>query len=99
MYKRANSVVFPHFVLYSRRNGVNYNRLGITVTKKIGNAVTRNRAKRRLKEVYRLSLPVMRKGFDVVLVARGQTATGKHEHISRNFLTALKKVGMYNEKI
>jgi ribonuclease P protein component len=51
-------------------------RVGFTVTKKIGGAVVRNRAKRRLREAARLLLPEHgRPGFDYVLIARGGTAT------------------------
>lgn len=68
----------PGIVIQSRRNetrktGIN---VGFTATKKIGNAVIRNKAKRRLREVARQFLPTMGKhGYDYVFIARAETPT------------------------
>jgi ribonuclease P protein component len=59
-----------------RREGV---RLGITVSKKVGGAVVRNRVRRRLREAVRLRLPQWRTGFDLVLVARTAAAEASFE--------------------
>ena len=72
MYSKGRSAVTPFLVLYCRPNGRDHNRLGVTVSTKLGGAVVRNRARRRLREVYRLAQPVMAQGYDVVLVARGR---------------------------
>jgi ribonuclease P protein component len=64
-------------VIQARENPANSTiRYGVTATKKTGNAVIRNRAKRRLREVARTLLPTLgRPGFDYVLIARDQTPT------------------------
>lgn len=71
IYRRGKSFVTPHFVVYvlpnARVNGV---RLGITVSKKIGGAVERNRAKRVLTAAFRSCMPQILSGHDFVLVAR-----------------------------
>lgn len=72
-YYKGKSVVTPFVVIYYRKNNQNYNRLGITVTKKIGNAVKRNRARRIIKEAYRELEKSLKTGYDFVLVARGKT--------------------------
>ncbi|MYH59551.1 MAG: ribonuclease P protein component [Boseongicola sp. SB0675_bin_26] len=78
----------PGFVLQIRNRGEEEPesiRVGITCSKKVGNAVTRNRAKRRLREVARLILPEHgRNGFDYVLIGR------RHETASRDFATMLE---------
>ena len=55
IYNKGRSAVTPFLVLYCRPNGRDHNRLGVTVSTKLGCAVVRNRARRRLREVYRLS--------------------------------------------
>jgi len=61
-------------VVYFKKNRYGQNRLGITVSKKVGNAVTRNRVRRLIKENYRLMEAEVRDGFDVVVVARARMA-------------------------
>ena len=59
-----------YLVLYARKNRSDCNRVGITVSKKLGHAVVRNRVRRRLKEVYRLNEERFSPGWDIVVVAR-----------------------------
>lgn len=69
-------------------------RVGFTCTKKVGNAVARNRAKRRLREVARLVLPEHgRDGWDYVLIGReGATAARPFEDLTADLISALKKL-------
>ncbi|MDR2502193.1 MAG: ribonuclease P protein component [Oscillospiraceae bacterium] len=71
LYAKGKSVATPRFVLYARKNGREINRLGITASTKLGNAVVRNRLRRRLREVYRLCEADLIPGFDLIIVARG----------------------------
>ncbi len=72
------------------------NRVGITVTKKLGSAVVRNRAKRVIREGYRLSdkSAKIKRGFLVVIVARGNIIKAKSTDIERDLTSAFKKLGM-----
>ena len=56
LYNKGKSAVSPYFVIYCRRNGRPVNRLGITTGAKLGNAVKRNRARRRIRELDRKSV-------------------------------------------
>lgn len=89
LYNRGKSFVSPELVLYIAKTRRPINRIGITVSKKIGNAVKRNRARRVIKEAYRLILPRFQSfGYDMVFVARKKTA-----HISCNtVLEAMEKL-------
>ena len=70
-------------------------RLGFTVTKKIGNAVIRNRARRRLKEAVRLTLPSMRlSGWDLVLIGRDATAERPFLLLIEDLRAALRQAGV-----
>ena len=70
LYNRGKSAASQCAVVYCRRNGTSGNRLGVTVSTKLGGAVVRNRVRRRLKEIYRLHETNMTAGYDVVIVAR-----------------------------
>jgi ribonuclease P protein component len=69
-------------------------RVGFTCSKKVGNAVARNRAKRRLREVARMVLPAHgRAGWDYVLIGRAQdTAQRPFEELKRDLIYALRKI-------
>ncbi|MCA3413753.1 MAG: ribonuclease P protein component [Roseomonas sp.] len=70
-------------------------RLGFTVTKKIGNAVIRNRARRRLKEAARLTLPGMAlSGWDLVLIGRDATAERPFPLLIEDLRAALRQAGV-----
>ncbi|MEG2038825.1 MAG: ribonuclease P protein component [Oscillospiraceae bacterium] len=76
LYYRGKSTVDPLIVTYAIRNKLDYCRIGITASKKIGNAVHRNRARRIIKAAIReANLP--KSGWDFVFVARSKTPYSK----------------------
>ncbi len=77
-----------------RGDGTDTMRVGFTCSKKVGNAVARNRAKRRLREVARLVLPRYgRPGWDYVLIGRSEaTAAREFQALQQDLVYALKKV-------
>ena len=60
----------PHFLIVVQPNALHNTRLGITVTKKVGTAVQRNRIKRVVREVFRRNRSLFPSGFDVVFIAK-----------------------------
>jgi len=78
-----------------RRDGDDSVRVGFTCSKKVGNAVARNRAKRRLREIARLDLPHLAKaGHDYVLIGKKDvTANRDFESLRADFAKALGKIG------
>ncbi len=94
VYKSGKSCARPTLVLYARQNGQAGSRIGITVSKKIGKAHLRNRAKRRLREVYRLHSSALKNGYDFILVSRGRTPYSDFSALCNDFLLAAKEVGV-----
>ncbi|PWC33449.1 ribonuclease P protein component [Azospirillum sp. TSO35-2] len=73
-------------------------RLGLTASRKVGNAVVRNRARRRLREAARQILPIhAAPGHDFVLVARGDTAERPWSDLIGDLTAALKRLGLWRE--
>ena len=98
LYAKGTSAVTPSLVMYCRANKLGRNRLGVTVSTKLGHAVVRNRARRRLRELFRLSQGEMSPGFDVLLVARGRTARIPWKRLQRDYETAARKLGLFPEQ-
>ena len=87
---QANS----YLVLYARRNRTQYNRVGVTVGKKLGGAVVRNRVRRRLREVYRLNEAAFAPGWDIVVVARIRCINADFTKLTQAYLSLAEKAGI-----
>lgn len=94
LYSRGKNAVDAHVVVYCRRNGLDHNRLGYTVSTKLGGAVTRNRVRRRLREVYRLDQDKLKKGYDIVVVARTRAIEADFKKLEAGFMKACDKLGL-----
>lgn len=84
--------------LYARPNRTGENRVGVTVSKKLGKAVVRNRVRRRLREVYRLHESRFLPGWDIVVVARRRAITASFPELTRAYLHLAKKAGILREE-
>ena len=91
---RTSGQANGYLVLYARRNRTNTNRVGITVGKKLGHAVVRNRVRRRLREVYRLNEDKFQAGWDIVVVARTRAVYAEFNQLVEAYMTAAQKAGI-----
>lgn len=91
-YAKGKSAVTPTVVLYARKNGQSFNRLGLTVGIKVGKATVRNRVRRRLKESYRLREESLKTGYDIVIVARSAAADARFALLDRHLASLLKRL-------
>ena len=97
LYNKGKSAVTPYLVVYCMKNGRDGNRLGYTVSVKLGKAVVRNRVRRRLREVYRLNADSIGTGFDIVIVARSRCVGAPFSHIEAAFTGACRELGILKE--
>lgn len=70
VYRQGKSYANRYFVMYMLKNETDSNRVGISVSKKVGNSVIRHHLKRLIKEAYRLQEDRFHSGFDIVVIAR-----------------------------
>ena len=98
LYGKGKSAVSPYFVIYCRKTGRPVSRLGITTGVKLGNAVKRNRARRRIRELYRTHEGKLLPGYDVVVVARTRVIYGRFAELERSFDQLMKKLGLIPPK-
>ena len=87
-----------YMVLYARKNRTGQNRVGVTVSKKLGKAVVRNRVRRRLREVYRLNEARFAPGWDIVVVARSRCISADFGKLTDAYLSLAKKAGILCEE-
>lgn len=92
IYSKGRSLANRNLVLHFLENGLDQHRLGITVSKKIGNSVTRNRVRRWIKEAYRLNPLKTERGLDLVFVARKGCEALNYQIIEGSVLHLLKKI-------
>ena len=87
-----------YLVLYARKNRMNTNRVGVTVGKKLGHAVVRNRVRRRLREVYRLNEARFAPGWDIVVVARSRCIKADFQKLTQAYLSLAEKAGILQQE-
>ncbi len=91
VYNRGKSIANKFLVLYVLKNGLPYNRLGISVSKKVGNSVVRSRVTRLIRESFRLNEENFKSGFDIVFIARASMNGALHTDVTKSLLHLMKK--------
>ncbi len=97
VFRSGRKQVGRLMVIYAVLNGLQDNRYGIIASKKVGNSVVRNRAKRRVRELIRKLEIDMKTGFDIVLIARPKIGTAGFEDILIEGKQLLKRAGLYGK--
>lgn len=98
VYNKGRYSAGKHLVLYALNNNLEANRLGITTSKKVGNSVRRNRARRLIKESYRLLEGAVCRGSDLVFVARISDKETGLEDIKREMEYLIGKLGLWDKE-
>jgi ribonuclease P protein component len=94
VYNEGRSWAHTLLVLIARPNGLDFSRVGVTASRKLGSAVARNRAKRLLREAARCLYPQFGVGWDVMLVARGGILKVKEPQVKDALESLLRRAGL-----
>ena len=97
-YRTGRQVGGGSFVLVTARNRKGKVQVGFSVSKKIGNSVTRNRAKRRLKACFSPLLPCVKPGYNLIFIARPSALTAPFLSMQMSMVSALQRSGVYEEQ-
>ena len=98
LYRKGKSAAGKYLVLYCRRNGTEENRIGLTVSAKLGHAVVRNRVRRRLREIYHLHEIQFQPGWDIVVVARSRAVDAPYKKLEGAYLSLADKLGLLKQE-
>ena len=98
IYNKGKSVGDRYVVLFYRPNHLPYNRTGFLASKKVGNSVKRNRARRLMKESYRSFAEKLPTGYDFVIIARNTISGKKCADVEKSLRSAFKKTGVIKDK-
>ena len=94
VYNRGKSIADKNLVLYLLKNNINKNRLGISISKKVGNSVVRNRITRLIKENYRIMEEDLLIGYDMIFIARNSSNNANFYEIGNSMRHLFKKQGV-----
>ena len=105
IYRRGKSFANDILVLYILRNKKNkdtnnkqYNKIGVSVSKKVGNSVVRSRCKRLISESFRLNYDNITKGYDFIFIARNPLKDKNYFEVEKAMINLFKKAGLYNNE-
>jgi ribonuclease P protein component len=90
----GRSWAHPLLVMYARRGDNQATRVGISVSRRLGSAVVRNRVKRRIREAMRRRLQAVRPGWDLVLIARTAAAAARYQQLAMTLDHLLRRAGL-----
>ena len=92
VYQKKRSMANRLLIIYILKNKYGYNRVGFTVSKKVGKSVIRNRVKRLLRESYRLNEEKILQGYDIIFIARNTASKASYREIENAMMHLFKKM-------
>jgi len=98
VYRAGRRLSCPYFNMYVKKNSLGKTRLGVSISKKVGKSVVRNKLKRRIKEVFRNNLKNVKNGFDVVISVKPEMAKIDYRQITKEIKNILKRGRIWDDK-
>ena len=99
VYKKGRSYANRLLVMYVLENQTDCNRIGISVSKKVGNSVVRHRITRLVRESYRLNESLFKKNLDIVVIARNSANGTNYHEIEKAFMDLARKHGIAGDNV
>jgi len=99
VYRNGKSYANKYLIMYIVKNELSRNRIGISVSKKVGNSVVRHRVTRLIRESYRLNEATFNDGLDIVVVARAGAKGKEYREINSAMLHLAKLHHILKEKM
>ena len=97
VYAAGNSIVDSNLVLYRLENASDDIRYGISISKKVGGAVARNKIRRQIKEILRLNRTAFRNGYDIIFVVRVRCKDSDYAAIRKSVYYLAKKSNLLRD--
>jgi len=97
VYSKGKSKANRQLVMYCIKNDYDQNRVGYSISKKVGNSIVRNKIKRRLKEIYRLNKSSIKQGYDLVFIVRTGAKKADYKQLEDAFNHLIKISKMKNK--
>ena len=98
IYRKGKSVGDRYVVVFCLRNGLEFNRITYLASKKVGNSVKRNRARRLMRESMRTSDAEIGQGYDLIIIARNTINGKKCADVKKSIEAALKRLKVIEKK-
>lgn len=90
VYNKGKSYGNRLVVMYILKNRLDYNRIGFSVSKKVGNSVERNKVKRKMREVYRLNCKDIKNGYDIIFIPKYNAKNATYKEIESAMLHLIR---------
>ena len=97
VYKSGKSYANRYLVMYISKNEEGDSKLGISVSKKVGNSIVRHHLARLIREIYRLNIKMFNSGLNIVVIARQSAKDKSYKEIESAFIHLIKLHGVYAE--
>ena len=97
LYKKGNRYKGKYFNLIYLSNDLNFSRMAVVVSSKIGNAVQRNKIKRRMRSLFRRNKPLFEKSFDILIIAKKGILEVTWTTLKASYIEAVKSICQENQ--